>query len=677
MLNSGLKFFILFTMHYYSAALASDIGLNDVLYQKIINEFQNQYTSIGQNEAQKILSSKGVEVHGGLNSVGFSYKKPFVDFTIELERHLAPDLFSETRWIVTDSLLIEIEATKLLNRLKNDGQIDYSEKNLALYAGLVFKRKFTWVHFADSYKDGLTKNLTKLFFPFLSYNSDALSKMSINELLTKEDHIGFRSGGVATVPIYHGISASAGFLTSFKKLSKTEMYISQSFEDGTLSAHVSNESASMASGEFNFSVVANFLKIIKLNLLSYDFSYEKIQSRSVYLLLPQSFFKESISNGTQNELRLVLNNKDYKLFYLKPFLISEEEKLSLALTHKYNFLLFGGMKSANTEQITISDGNKNITYFRHIFEKIKYIEDPWAKLLGSLLYSLTNTRSRISEITHESRKMSIEYASFKNLIDKKEELKLLNDKAISINFNIEFNSNYKKNYLSKKIKKNNLYFIDHLSELSSEVSSWIEEDELTTPSHFRAQFMVQQLGLEYFNKLKVSAVFDEFNFMCTNYPKTTFFNFRNFFDHCNHVLQNDFVNYFKNLRHEKVTASVIDLCEKKSMKYLFNSSKRRNFIKSCIDSGTEKTDVKNDSIPLWDLKNLLSSIVASVNDKVSFYNLFGARNVFHFGSLSAKTASLDDFVVNYHAGLFQNLGVIDDYMRSNNLRSPSSIYLGY
>ena len=148
--------------------LNGDLSKEHPLYKKIMDEFSLQYQEIGQRQAERALAGKDVFVGGGLNKIGIRYGKDFVDFRVNIERQLSPDLFDDERWIVRDMFSFEIKASTLLSKLSEAGTIEIGESQYALFAGLSFKRQFTWVHFANSYNDGLTRNFQKLFLPFLS-----------------------------------------------------------------------------------------------------------------------------------------------------------------------------------------------------------------------------------------------------------------------------------------------------------------------------------------------------------------------------------------------------------------------------------------------------------------------------------------------------------------------------
>ena len=59
---------------------SNGVGNEADLYQQIASEFNLVYESIGKSKAEGVLKGNGLSVTGGLNSIGFSYKKPFLNF---------------------------------------------------------------------------------------------------------------------------------------------------------------------------------------------------------------------------------------------------------------------------------------------------------------------------------------------------------------------------------------------------------------------------------------------------------------------------------------------------------------------------------------------------------------------------------------------------------------------
>lgn len=645
------------------------------LYQNILDEMNLEYEHIGTREAARVMQNHTTSVTGGLNSIGFTYRRPFVDFSISADRNLAPDLFDDKRWIVTDSFSIFVDASRVLSNLKDKKVIDITEKNLAAFAGIVFKRTFTWVHYANSYEEGLTTHFEKLFLPFNALALSNISRMQTNEMVFKEDSISIKAGGMVSAPLYSGITGMAGVLAKFEKLSRVEVVSSPSKIYSGDEIHISYEKTKVASTGLSLGIQADFLKILKMTLFSYDFNYELSSSYKIYLNFMQNDLREMLpGNPVGVEITQLLKNREGDLNVLAPYLISEEKKLAQTIEHKYNFLLLGGTKSSKTQQIEVTTNGRTKNFFRHYYEKIRYTEDWASRLFASVIFAITNTDSSAAKLASDTKRVTIEYDSERNLLENKEDLNIADsEQKLSMSFTSEFLTKKSTGMSGKKYKERAQYILERYSGIDPLVVGMVDREFLRAPMIISAKYQVATEGIRHLNSLSISEVFDDFNNLCNEYPKNRFFNFRNLFDNCRRNLQSDYINYFKDLSHDKITADVINSCDKKARKYFFFPSKKRAFIKNCLSDITYKDREDWVNIPLWQLKNLTSNLVNKSNSKVDYYNLFGVQNVFFFGSFNATTEDGRDFATNFHEGDFKGLGVVDHYMRLENLRAPSSI----
>lgn len=646
------------------------------LYQQILDEMNLEYEHIGKREAERVLQNKTLSVTGGLNSIGFTYRRPFVDFSISVDRNLAPDLFDSKRWIVTDRFSIFIDASKVLGNLKDQKIIDMSNTNLAAFAGIVFKRTYTWVHYANSYEEGLCGHFEKLFLPFTALQFNKISHLESNEMIFKEDSLTVKAGGVVSAPLYPGIAGMAGVLAKFEKLSRIEVVSSPSENGSGDEVHLSYEKSKMATAGVSVGIQADFLKILKITLLSYDFDYELQSSYKIYLNIKQNDLREMApGNPVADEISSLLKNREGDLSILAPYIISEEKKMAQTIQHKYNFLLLGGTKSSKTQQIEVTTDGRVKIFFRHYYEKIKYTEDALSRLFASVVFAITNSESSAAKMVSDSKKVTIEYDSEKNLLENHEDLNISgNDQKLSLTFSSEFMTKKSTGMIGKKYRDRTAYVLNKYSGVDPLAIDMVNRDYLVAPFTVTGEYQVSLEGIRHLNTLSIGQVFDHFEALCKEYPKKTFLNFRNLFDHCRRSLQDDYIDYYKDLSHEKITAKSIDQCEKKAKwKHLFSASKRRAYLKSCLFEVTYKDKADWIEIPLWPLKNLAQTIVNKSNTKLDYYNLFGLQNVFFYGNFTAKTLDDQDFLTSFHEGDFKGLGVVDNYMRAENLRAPSSV----
>ncbi|MBC7538180.1 MAG: hypothetical protein H7281_05125 [Bacteriovorax sp.] len=655
--------------------VVSPLDSKSNLYQQILDEMNLEYDHIGQREAARVLQNSTTSVTGGLNSIGFSYRKPFIDFSISADRNLAPDLYDAKRWIVTDTFSIFIDASKVMSNLSDHKVIDISQNNLAAFAGIVFKRTYTWVHYANSYNEGLTTHMEKLFLPFNALQFNKIINMQTNEMVFKEDSLSVKAGGMVSAPLYSGITAMAGVLAKFEKMSRVEVVSSPSTTGIGDDVHMSYEKSKMVMAGVSIGIQADFLKILKLTLLSYDFSYELASSYKIYLNFNQNNLREMVpGNPVVEEIAQLLKNREGDLNILGPYIISEEKKIAQTIEHKYNFLLLGGSKSSKTQQIEVTTDGRVKNFFRHYYEKVKYTEDLVSRLFASVIYAITNSEASAAKMASDSKKVTIEYDSERNLLENHEDLNIKdNEQKLSMTFIAEFTTKKSTGTFGRKYRDRAVFILERYSGIDPLAVGMVQNDYLVAPFNITGQYQVNTEGIRYLNSLSMGEVFDHINGLCDEYPRNKFFNFRNLFDNCRRSLQNDYIEYFKDLSHEKITADTINSCESQAKKAIFSAAKSRAFLKDCLSQMTFKDKADWVEIPLWPLKNLTNNIVNNSNSKVHYYNLFGVQNVFFYGSFDAMTPDGRNFTTSFHEGAFKGLGAVDHYMRLENLRAPSSV----
>ena len=171
------------------------------------------YQEIGNEQFLDLLNNH--DLGGGVvNFSGFTWYKPMVNYDITANRDLAPHFASE-KWIVQDTLVISIEAATLLQNLSDLDVINITPTQLEAFAGLTFKRKYHYYHFADNYLDGLSSDYSKLFLSFLKYNPEGIFNMGEYEVMKRSDEFTFNAGGKVEAPLGNGLEVRAGVLVTY------------------------------------------------------------------------------------------------------------------------------------------------------------------------------------------------------------------------------------------------------------------------------------------------------------------------------------------------------------------------------------------------------------------------------------------------------------------------------
>ena len=270
-----------------------DVSEESPLYDEILDYINTHSSNIAQRELDIIDQGRGLSVIGGMNHVGINFSKGFGTFSIELKREVAPDLFDDERWLVTDTFNIYIDASQVLNQLKSDEIIDISEKNLAAFAGLTFKRSYTQVHFAESYERALAFNLNKLFFSFRYFRDLNALNIEPQEFIKKEDSFSLQAGGVGTAPLTTGLGAHFGALLKYQTLSTMTLQgiadDEQTFDGERVRVSVEKEKSLNVGASAG--LVADFMGILRMTLLRFDFQYELSETYKTYLSFSEDQLK--------------------------------------------------------------------------------------------------------------------------------------------------------------------------------------------------------------------------------------------------------------------------------------------------------------------------------------------------------------------------------------------------
>lgn len=657
-----------------------DLDLTDEspLYREILSYLDQNHQRLAERQLRQIDEGRGLKVWGDLNHVGLRFSKGFGDFSIELKREVAPDLFDDERWLVTDTFDIYVDASQLLSRLKNEEVIDISRRNLVMFAGLTFKRSYTHVHFADSYEKALGFNLDKLFFSFKNFRDAHIYQLAPNEFIKKEDSFSLQAGGLASVPVTTGLAAHVGALLKYQKLSTTTV-LGVADEDATyagerlrLSSEKSKELTLGATG----GLVADFIGLLQISLLKFDFSYSLEESYKLYLSLGAQDVEQFLHNGDlRAQMAALLKHQRVSENVLAPFLVSEEQRRLESSLFKYNFLLREGLRDLKTEHVSITKEGVNHSFFRHNFERSKGSQNVFSRLFHELLKGALKAASIINKSRHEADNVRIEYRHKKNLLQTKEDLTLESKPTLSINFMKEYYA-YK---VKKKDRKAALDFLDHFSGADPLLAFLVGQGHVTDSLNLRTTFSLNEDALRYFHRQSTATVYDVIDESCEASRKGLKGFFSRLLKVCERSLKKAYDLYEKERRHRDYTTELYQSCQRdlrnyKRKKRWLSSRRKRAFLESCLQRKSLKT--KRDSleeIPVWQLARLMRVLQKRVPSNVHHYQLFGYKNVHIHGSLSAiksDGSSLDHY---FREGIFKGTGTISSSMKSLGLRSPASL----
>lgn len=654
-----------------------DLTEESPLYREILGYLNEHHQSIAERQLQ--VAENGLKAWGGLNHIGLRFSKGFGDFSIELRRQVAPDLFDDERWLVTDTFDIYIDASQILSNLKNQDVIDISEKNLALFAGITFKRSYTHVHFADSYEKALGFNLDKLFFTFKNYRKAKILDLAPSEFIKKEDSFGLQAGGIGSVPITSGLAAHVGALIKYQKLAITTVQgISEeeeSYQGERL--RISSEKSKQVDIGATGGLVADFLGLLQISLLKFDFTYSLKESFKQYLSFSQQDVDYLKSNQSiYDALISTLKSQGSNHQVLAPYLISEEQRRLENSRFKYSALIYGGIKNALTEKVDITKEGIIHSFFRHNYERSRFKENIFSRLFHILIKAGTTLSSFVNKSTIESDNVRIEYKNSKNIINSKEDLKFNRGESnLSLNFMRDFYA-FK---LTKKEKGRVLELLDHFSGADPRIADQIQSGFIKKSVTFNTIFSMNGDAIEFFHSQPKEKIYRVFEESCEASRSGLKSLFGRFLKTCERSLKRSYDLYqkerlYSNIDHTQYVSCESDFNNYKSKKGWVSSRRKRMFLESCLQTKSQKSlKEAYEEIPLWQLSYLMRNIHKRVPSKVHFYELFGFKNVHVHGEFSGIDSQDLVFDHYFREGIFKGLGTISNHMKSLGLRSPANV----
>ncbi len=626
------------------------------IFDQIMDFIGPNYQTIGEAQTGTILNHNESFDLGQSNYNGFVWQKPMGNFKIAINRQLSPDLFDDVRWIIYDTFTIYINAYTYLHNLKESGAINISNTTLAAYAGIEFVRIYKYVHFSNSFEEGLTKEYNKLFLSFQIFQKGDYSSLEPYEFISKKDFLNTAVGAAGKIPVYKGLNIEFGVLSQKETLSETTLqYVGPKdgqTTDEVLRVSYKKQIAKQTIEQVNLE--ADFLKLLKITLLSYEHSTQESFSSKVYL----SFFKKDIkdlANKTpiSNALKNLLSKGEINDKFFSNYKISEDTRIKENKSSRYQALLWGNKKSSETEQIKIEKDGVITTFFKNRFENVKYVKSIIGTLWDSFFRKYFNIMSSSIYKTARIRKIILEYRWQDEKLAETKNVYLQDEGKLSFNIENKFYINQKTNNSNDKYMKYALYFAKNYTNLKPRIIEKIESHKLTGPLSISSKTQINKRAIKYFNSQSPTDI-------NRHISKTCKFNISKY-------------NRLKRKRNSKnfftkfqSTLALMFLKKKKSYKCYDKISD--HYQKYYKNYGQYK------DISLDDLKNFINYYVKYSDSKQDLINLFGMENLFFNGSFRARTDNNFNYLTYFSEGTFDGLGIIDNFNRENELvRAPASV----
>lgn len=619
-------------------------GEESLLYEQIRRELEGSHQQIGIEEVTQLDRINRQFNLGTSTFSGFSWQKPIGSVQIYADRQVTPNAFTEDEndvWLVTDTFTIEIEATTFLERLQEAGVVA-AGTDIGAFAGMTFKRVYRYDHYAKNYSEGLLVDFSKLFLPFLVFNAQGVERLADKEIIKRQDLWTAKAGGLITTPPMYGLSFSAGALAEHAYEAETSM---QAFKNTDPSAqklvmNIWSKTSTVAGASMTMQM--DFFSLIQMTLLRFDLSYEYGKGKN-YVLSMNNNDVNHVRNDPQEfaEWKGILRgHREVK--QLEPYVVRLDEVTTEAIETHGSVLLWGKIAKNKTEQKRVIKDGKVHTFYKNYASNVRYVQNLLSRFLTAIIYKLLKLPMGTKNVAIYSKNVILQYEDSHPQSTNQEILRVQNEEKFSFSIAQSYEAHGISKGHEKKYKADVIWFVDQFTTLPKDWLARIKNGEVKGPVRVESDLKVEKAGFLHFVALPVNHVF----------------------------------------------GSIVGVCKSKKLKEWTADESRAKLLKETPKNDQDKCVRKvglnylafkedysqNFKAPsLRKFKDFLTQYYKTTENLTALNNLFGLENTFLSGRLSGKFSDGVIRSIPFANGQFRGNGVIDNFLRVNNGRSPASI----
>lgn len=619
-------------------------GEESLLYEQIRQQLEASHQQIGLEEVTQLDRINRQFNLGTSTFAGFSWQKPIGTVQVYADRQVTPNAFTEDEndvWLVTDTFTIEIEATTFLEKLKEAGVVD-AGMDIGAFAGLTFKRVYRYDHYAKDYQTGLSVDFAKLFLPFLIFNAQGVALMGDKEIIKRQDLWTAKAGGLITTPPMYGLSFSAGALAEHAFEAETSM---QAFKntDPSAQAMVMNvwSKTSTIVGA-TASLQLDFFKLIQITLLRFDLNYEYASGKNYVLSMNTNDLTHVKNNPDEfNEWKGILRGRR-EVKHLEPFIVRLDEVTTEAIETYGSVLLWGKITKNKTEQKRIIKDAKVFTFYKNYASNVRFVQNLLSRFITAIIYKLLKLPMGTKNVAIYSKNVILQYEDSHPQSTNQEVIRVASEEKFSFSIAQSYEAYGISKWHEKKYKEDVLWFVDEFTTLPKDWLTKIKNGDVKGPVRVESDLKVEKAGFLYFVALSPDNVF----------------------------------------------GSIVNVCKSKLVKEWTAEASRAKLLKNTPNTDEDKCVRKvglnylsfredyaaNFKAPsLRKFKDFLTQYYKTTENITALNNLFGMENTFISGRLSGKFSDGVIRSIPFANGQFRGNGVIDNFLRASNGRSPASI----
>jgi hypothetical protein len=615
-------------------------GAESPLLEEIRHHLEGAHREIGLREVTQLDFLNRQFNLGTQNLSGFSWQKPYGVVHVFADRQVTPNLFGNN-WLIQDTFTFDIEATSFLEKTNEAGITNMSGAEIGAFAGLTFKRVYTYYHYANSYQEGLRADFSKLFLPFLKINPNSISRMNHEEIVKRQDDWTVSAGGVISTPPYYGFSFSGGVLAQFAYQNMVAVQHNQVQDLTSERIRLSTKSKVSASAGANLSLQLDFFKLLKVTIMSADLTYEYASAKELTLGMSSPEWQHVQTQGPQlAELRGILNGYG-QVSQLERYVISLDEEDSSSLAQRGSLLVWGKLAKNKTEQIRVIKDNQVKTFFKSYAQNIRVVQNVFSRLFSAAIYKIFKLPMGTKNAALYNREVHLEYEATHPQASNPEIARIDNTEQFSFVLHQSYEASRTDRWIDQKFKNDLIWFVDMFTTLPKDYKTIIRSEQLKGPMLIETNLRIEKAGFTQLLQASENSVFNQIASVCGS----------------KRILE---------WSQENTRAQLL-------RKMQIGSEK-------CVKTiGSEFIDFKNDykqnalKPSLSKFKKFLTKFFKKAENLEALSNLFGASNTFIHGQLKATTQANSQFVTTFSTGQFRGLGVIDNFKRSLGSRQPASI----
>jgi hypothetical protein len=615
-------------------------GEESLLYQEIRRHLEAAHQEIGAKQVTQLNAINQQFNLGNQNFSGFSWQRPFGVVGVSADRQVTPNLFG-SNWLVQDTFSFELEATTFLEKLGQAGLAAMSEAEIAAFAGITFKRVYTYYHYANSYQEGLLSDFSKLFLQFTRFNLSGIRAMQHEEIMKREDQWSIRAGGLITTPPLYNISLSGGVLAerAFEQQVSLQSNLGKAQTDERLRLSLKSKKTTNIGATLGLQL--DFFKLIQLSLLRYDLSYQYASAQEFTLGMNANQFQAIATSSREvGELKRILRGYG-SIKYLEPYIVRLDESSSSSLNSNGSVLLWGRIQKSKTEQIRIIKNEAVKVFFKNYALSVRVVQNFFGRLFSAAVYKLFKLPMGVKNVAMYKRLITMEYEATHPQASDPKVARLEDSEQFSLVLTQSYEAARTDRWIDQKFKQDVIWFIDAFTTLTADYKTSVRQELLRGPMLIETNLRIGKEGFDYLLERPTDEVFQQLVFVCGSHRMR---------------------DWTRESSRQILLASLLidnDACVSSlGKKYL---SFKRDYLNHHLRPSLAK------------FKTFLAQYFKQAGNIKALTALFGASNTFMHGRLQAKTAGGNDFNTSFSAGQFRGLGVIDNFKRNSGTRMPASI----